>query len=132
MNGQFNQFLIAGMTIVLFAFVSYSTAISFEVKNRKASNALLGFFTAGVILDVSSTVCMILGSRHMAITPHGLLGYSALAGMIIDAVLLWKHRVQKGDNLTLSRPVHLYSRLAYAWWIIAFIAGALLVMIKKA
>ena len=131
MTIQMNQFLITGMIIVFFALFSYSTAVFFEIRTRTTSRAVLGFFTAGVIFDLSSTTCMIIGSRHIALTLHGLLGYSALAAMLIDVVLLWKHRIEKGDNLTISRPLHRYSTLAYTWWIIAFIAGAMLVMIKK-
>lgn len=115
---------------MFFALAAYSTAIFFEIRRRTASGAVLGFFTAGVIFDITSTTFMILGSRHIALTLHGLLGYSALAAMLIDVVLLWKHRIEKGDNLTISRPLHLYSMLAYTWWVIAFIAGAMLVMIK--
>jgi EamA domain-containing membrane protein RarD len=130
LKAQLNPFLITGMFIVVFALMSYSAAIFFEVKTRLASRAVLGFFTAGVIFDITSTTFMILGSRHIPITPHGLLGYSALAVMLIDAVLLWRHRMTKGAGVKIPRGLHIYSITAYSWWVLAFIAGGLLVMIK--
>jgi hypothetical protein len=130
MRSQLNPLLITGMSIVFFALLSYSTAVFFEFKTRIASRVVLGFFTAGVIFDITSTTFMILGSRQIAITLHGLIGYSALAGMLIDAVFLWRHRIAKGNEIKISRSLHIYSMAAYSWWVIAFIAGGLLVMVK--
>jgi hypothetical protein len=125
-----NPMIMTGMIIVFFALAAYSTALFHEVKTHLASKAVLGFFTAGVLLDITSTTFMIIGSRHIAITPHGLLGYSALAAMLIETVLLWKHKNASGWDSKLSKQLHIYTVAAYSWWVIAFIAGALLVMVK--
>jgi hypothetical protein len=47
--------------------------------------------------------------------------------MFIDAVLLWRLQLKNGTGTVVPRGIHLYSRYAYLWWVIAFITGGLLV-----
>ena len=91
---------------------------------------MLWFLTAGIILDITATILMISGSSNTPFTLHGLLGYSSLGGMLIDTILIWRHRLQKGSQTEVPNKLHLYSRYAYIWWILAFITGALLVLFK--
>lgn len=121
--------LIAGILTVIFALVSYSLAIITEQRKKIVTQFILTFLILGVFLDISATIMMIIGSTKTGITLHGLLGYSALAGMIIDAILLIRLRNKEGLNSPVSKNIHLYSRFAYSWWIIAFITGSLLVML---
>ena len=81
------------------------------------------------MLDISATTMMIIVSENSPFTIHGILGYSSLTLMIIDAVLLWRFRMKKGSSEKVSRPVHLYSRIAYIWWVAAYITGTLMVML---
>jgi heme/copper-type cytochrome/quinol oxidase subunit 2 len=115
----------------MFALISYTIAMILEIKTRLASKAVVGFFTSGVIFDITSTACMILGSRHIPITLHGIIGYTALAVIITDTIFMWRHR-KKAKDVKLPDALHYYSVCAYSWWIIAFIAGGLLVMLVKA
>jgi hypothetical protein len=123
--------LIAGTSIVNLALISYSLFIYQELKYRKVSSKLLSFLTVGVILDFTATICMITGSSKGPFTLHGLLGYSSLAAMIIDTILVWNFRRSSGLNSEFSKPIHLFSVLAYAWWILAYITGAMLVFIFR-
>ena len=122
--------LIAGTLIVNFALISYSLFIYFERKTRQAGKKVLLFLTAGVILDATATFCMILGSSNSPFTLHGIFGYSALAGMVTDALLLWRNRLKNGPGSSFSSSLHKYSLIAYCWWIAAYITGALLIMLK--
>lgn len=124
-----NPLIITGMIIVTGALILYSIAIYYERKFQTAALKVLSFYSSGVVLDITSTTFMILGSRHIPITPHGLLGYSALIVMIIDVCLIWRHNRKNGVKIKLSKFLHIYSLIAYSWWILAFIAGGLLVMI---
>ncbi len=117
-------------TVVTLALISYSIAILTEQKKRKVINLVLIFLTLGVILDVSATAMMIIVSENSPFTLHGILGYSSLTAMLIDAVLLWRFRMKKGPEEKVSRPVHLYSRIAYLWWVAAYITGTLMVVLK--
>jgi hypothetical protein len=88
----------------------------------------LTFLTIGVTLDITSTVLMILGSSH--ITIHGFIGWSALAVMLTDAVLVWRHWTRRRESVV-SRGLNQYTRYAYSWWVIAYIAGAVIASTLK-
>jgi uncharacterized repeat protein (TIGR03987 family) len=122
--------LIAGTIIVNLALISYTFFIFAERKTRSAGRRVISFLTLGVILDITATICMITGSSNSPFTLHGILGYSALTGMLIDTFLLWKARLNIGQGSPLSKRLHNYSLIAYCWWIAAYITGAVMVMIK--
>ncbi|MFZ4520813.1 MAG: hypothetical protein ACOYNC_03870 [Bacteroidales bacterium] len=125
-----NPFSLAGIIIVQTALLSYSIAIITEQRKRLINRTVLTFLTLGVILDITATTFMILGSSHGPFTLHGLLGYSSLAGMLIDAILAWKFYRNNDSGTRVSKGVHWYSLGAYIWWIAAYITGALLVALR--
>ncbi|UCD63668.1 MAG: hypothetical protein JSW34_13135 [Candidatus Zixiibacteriota bacterium] len=124
--------LMAGMTIVIFALVSYSIGVITEQRRKLVTNLVLTFLTVGVSLDIIATVCMIIGSEAGAFTIHGVLGYSALTAMLIDTILVWRFRRANGPVRRTPRWLHLYSRAAYSWWVFVFISGSLLIAVRKA
>jgi len=117
-------------TVVSLALISYSIAIITEQRKRKVINLVLVFLTLGVLLDISATTMMIIVSENSPFTLHGILGYSSLTLMIIDAVLLWRFRGRHGSAEKVAKRLHLYSRIAYIWWVTAYITGSLMVMLK--
>ena len=123
-------FSMIGAGIVTFALIAYSIAIISEQRKKKVSIKVLTFLTIGVILDITATVFMIIGSSNTPFTFHGFLGYSALTVMMIDVIRIWFIYKQKGINAAVPKVLHLYSRFAFGWWVIAYITGALLVMMK--
>jgi hypothetical protein len=125
-----NTLLRIGTTIVIVALGAYSVAIITEQRKKIISKTVLIFLTLGVVLDITATTFMILGSSKGAFTLHGFIGYSSLLAMLIDAILIWKQKVKSGLNSKVSRELHLYSRYAYIWWVAAFITGGLLVALR--
>jgi hypothetical protein len=125
-----NIFSLTGIITVQAALVCYSAAIIPEQRKRLVTQNVLTFLTLGVILDVTATAFMILGSSHGAFTLHGILGYSSLAGMLTEAVLLWRFHKKHGRNRKVTNGIHRYSLAAYIWWITAYITGALLVALR--
>ena len=121
---------IIGTILVTVALVFYSIGFSKE-RRRLVSSRVLTFYTIGVGLDITATIFMILGSSKGLITVHGLIGYSSLLGMLSDTIILWRHYLKKGTSEIVSQPLHLYSRIAYIWWVLAYITGGLLVAISK-
>jgi FtsH-binding integral membrane protein len=122
MNGT----LIVGTIIVTCALISYSLAVITEQRKCTLTRFVLTFLTIGIILDITATCFMIAGSRRIPITFHGILGYSALGAMLVDTILIWKMRIK--GALVLSGRLHLYTRFAYLWWVLAYFAGGLVAM----
>jgi len=122
--------LIFGTAIVNLALIFYSIGIITEQVKHTISKRVLMFVSIGLIFDISATILMIIGSENSAFTAHGLLGYSSLTGMLIDAILLWRLRLKNGLGVKVPTGLHWYTRIAYAWWLAAYITGALIVFLK--
>ena len=120
-----NPVIIRAVIIVTFALLCYSIAVVTEQRKHAVSKRIIGFLTAGVLLDITSTVFMIVGSTNIPLTVHGVIGYTALLVMLIDAILIWRHWVRNGSG-RIPRGLHLYTRIAYSWWVIAYIVGAIM------
>ncbi|MFC1931864.1 hypothetical protein ACFLXJ_06675 [Chloroflexota bacterium] len=120
-----NPVIIRAVVVVTFALIFYSVAVITEQRKAVVTKQILFFLTGGVLLDISSTVLMIIGSTNIPLTVHGCIGYSALLVMLTDAILIWKHWINNGIN-TIPRRIHLYTRIAYGWWVIAYIVGAVM------
>ena len=121
--------LIAGTIIVQLALICYSIGVITEQRRHRVTSFVLWFLSVGVVFDITATVFMIVGSPNSPFTLHGFIGYSSLLAMLIETALAWRHRLRSGDA-TVPRGLHLYARLAYIWWVLAYITGAVLVMAK--
>jgi len=123
-----NTLSIIGATIVTLALISYSIGIITEQVKKKIIPRVLIFITLGVVLDITATAFMILGSKNSPFTPHGFIGYSALLLMLIELVRIWRAYNKLGMGADVPKGVHLYSRYAYIWWVVAYITGSLIAM----
>jgi hypothetical protein len=123
-----NTLSTIGAGIVTLALISYSIGIITEQVKKTLIPRVLIFITIGVTLDITATVFMILGSRNSPFTVHGFIGYSALLVMIIELTRIWRTYQKKGLNAEIPLSVHLYSRYAYIWWVVAYITGSLIAM----
>jgi uncharacterized repeat protein (TIGR03987 family) len=118
--------LMAGSSIVTMALIAYSIGIISEQLEKLINRKILIFLAIGLAFDISGTTCMIIGSSRSPFTFHGILGYSALMAMLIDNILLWRLWKNKGLGSLVPSAIHKYSRIAYIWWIIAYISGFLM------
>ena len=125
-----NPFLITGMIIVVVALGSYTTAVVTALKWRRPTAVMRGFLTAGVGLDATATAFMIAGSRRIPLTFHGLLGYSAFLLMATDLFLTWRH-YRRHKTEPFPARLYRYSLAAYSWWVLAFVAGIIVVLMIK-
>lgn len=119
-----------GAGIVIFALLSYSLSIITEQRLKLVTPIVLRFLTIGIILDITATIFMIIGSTNSAFSLHGILGYSSLAAMLIDTILIWRFHLTSNQGAVVPRGLHLYSRYAYAWWVTAFVTGLMLVVFR--
>jgi hypothetical protein len=113
--------------IVNFALICYSAAVIAEQRTSLVSRGILIFLTAGVICDITSTILMIIGSRNTPITFHGVLGYTALAAMLVDTIIIWRYWTQHKTTFRVPSRLHLYTRAAFIWWVFAYIAGIMII-----
>ena len=121
-----NSILITGTIIVTGALVAYSIFVFTKQRHSVLTTFILTALTLGLFLDITATVVMIIGSRNIPITFHGILGYSALAGMLVDTLLIWRHWRSDKKNEPISKGLQVYTWFAYSWWVLAYIAGGLL------
>lgn len=119
--------IVFGVVVVNLALISYGVGIVAEQTARAVTARALFWLRLGVVLDIVATTAMVLGSSSGPFTQHGLVGFSALAVMITETVLAGRHRARFGDG-EVPRWFHLFSRGAYAWWVVAYFTGAWLVM----
>jgi hypothetical protein len=117
--------------VVTIALIFYAIGFTKENRGKLITGKVLRFYTIGVCLDITSTILMIIGSSKGMITPHGLIGYSSLLGMLTDTILLWRHNLTMGPEKEIKRGLHIYSRIAFTWWIIAYVTGGLLVALSR-
>ena len=120
-----------GSMVVTIALIFYSIGFAKEQRRQLVSSRVLLFYTVGITLDITATILMIIGSSRGILTVHGFIGYSSLLGMLTDTYLLWRHNLKRGPGISVSNHLNRYSRIAYIWWIIAYITGGLLVAISK-
>jgi hypothetical protein len=121
-----NIFTLIGSITITAALLAYSVAIITEQVKKKINKVVLFHLSLAVFLDITATACMIIGSSNSAFTLHGAIGYSALFAMLIDLYLIWKNYLKFGEKV--SKSVHLYTLIAYIWWIVAYVTGSLLAM----
>jgi len=122
---------IFAVTVVSLALIAYGVGIVTEQRTHKVTARALFWLRLGVVLDIVATSAMILGSSSGPFTAHGFVGYSALAIMMSETGLAWRHRSRHGDA-DVPGWLHLYSRFAYGWWVVAYFTGAWLVMRGRA
>ncbi len=118
-----NSIILTGVITVQLALICYTVFIINEHRNKRAVKAVLYSLTIAVIFDMIATGCMMAGTDKTYFTLHGIIGYSALLFMIIDAVLIWRHKIKKGSEEAFSKGLNIFSKVAYAWWLVAFLNG---------
>ena len=120
--------IIVGIVFVHLALLFYTFFIIKEFKIAKATNSVLFFLTIAVVFDLIATSCMMIGTKNTFFTFHGIMGYVGLLAMIIDATLVWKHKIANGAEIVFSKGLNLYSKIAYVWWVVAFVTGVIVAM----
>ena len=121
---------MAAVGTVTLALILYSVGSFKEQRSHRVTPGVRGFLTVGVVFDITATILMIIASRSLTPTVHGILGYSALALMLTDTILLWRHALARGQQ-PVGRGLHVYSRVAYYYWVVAYFTGAALVMAER-
>jgi uncharacterized repeat protein (TIGR03987 family) len=117
--------ILCGVITVNLALVAYTIGVVAEHRHRRASAFVLGVFALAVFFDLLATGCMMAGSHEPWFTSHGIVGYLALAVMVVAVAWLWSLR-QRGPEAEIPRGPHVFLRVAYVAWLIAYAIGATL------
>ena len=120
--------LLAGSLIVTLALIAYSIGVITEQRRKIIVRRTLIFLSIGLFLDITGTICMLIGSSNSPFTYHGFMGYSALFAMFMDTILMWRLKSRNGIGIPVSSALHKYSLIAYAWWVFVYISGFLMAM----
>jgi len=123
-----NFISMTGAFIITLALLSYGIGSITLQRFKMVSPGVLWFFTTGVSLDIIATAFMIVGSQNTPFTLHGFLGYSAMATMITDTIFVWRVYLKENINAVIDKKLLLFSKMAYLWWVIAYITGSILVI----
>ena len=125
------QFIaIVGAFIITLSLLSYGIGSIWIQRFRIVTPSVLIFMTLGVILDIIAVVCMYMGSDNSPFSRHSLLGYSAMLTITTDCVLIWWYYFKHGFDVRISKGITTYNKIAYAWWVIAYLTGSVLVIWK--
>jgi uncharacterized repeat protein (TIGR03987 family) len=122
--------LIAGSIIVTSALILYSIGVFAERKQKAITKRVLLFLSLGLLFDVTATACMIIGSTNSPFTFHGFIGYTGLLAMIIETSLAYRFNIKYGSTQTVSKGLHAYTLFAYILWVVVYVTGSLLVILK--
>lgn len=119
---------ILGAFIITLSLLSYGIGSIAIHRFKIVTPGVLIFLTLGVLLDIVAATFMIINSSKGAFTLHGILGYSGMLTMIINLILIWWWYFENGFDTIISKSILLYSKIAYAWWLIVYITGSVLVI----
>jgi len=122
--------IISGVILIHIALVLYTIFIFKEHKYKRATKGLLVAITSAVLFDISATVCMMVGVAEEYFTLHGVLGYTALAVMVTEAIFIWKHYLNFGSETPFSKMLNKSSKFGYGLWLVAFFTGEILAVMN--
>jgi len=118
--------ILFGVVTVNLALVGYTVGV-IAARKRRVTPGALAFFTIALVLDFVATGCMMIGSHKPWFTPHGLVGFAALAAMVVLVPLLWRARGRSPEQL-IPEGLYVYMWLAYLAWVAAYLVGATIAM----
>ena len=117
--------ILSGIVAINVALLAYTAGIVAVHRHRRASPFVLRVFGLGLALDLVATGCMVAGSHRGWFTPHGIVGYVALAVMVVVVVLLWGLSRQ-GRDAEIPERLEVFLRAAYAGWLVAYAIGVIM------
>jgi hypothetical protein len=122
--------ILFGIVAINLALVAYTVGIIVAHRHRRASAFVLGVLALAVAFDLIATGSMVAGSHKPWFTPHGIVGYAALAVMVVAVGRLWALRRRLGPNPEIPPALRAFLRIAYVVWLIAFGIGAALASLR--
>jgi hypothetical protein len=123
-----NFLAVVGAFIITLSLLSYGIGSIAVVRFKIVTPGILVFLTLGVLLDFVAVTMMVINSEKSIFSLHGVLGYLAMLTMTINIALVWRCYFKNGFDSVISNPIIIYTKIAYAWWLFAYITGSILVI----
>ncbi|HPE77519.1 MAG TPA: hypothetical protein P5210_11745 [Draconibacterium sp.] len=123
-----NILSLFGAFLITLALLSYGIASIAIQRFKIVTTGMIIFLSLGVILDLVAIAFMISGSTNGIFTLHGILGYSATITMVTDLFLILRKYFKNGFDSVINNSVLLFSKIAYAWYLLVYITGSLLII----
>ena len=123
-----NPMSLIGAFLITMALLSYGIGCISVQRFKIVTKGVVFFISLGVFLDLIAVTFMIIGSENSPFSYHGFLGYSAMITIIVDLYLIVRIYMKNGKDSLIGKKVLLYSKIAYAWWVIAYFTGSVLVL----
>lgn len=120
--------LIISIISMVLALICYSIGVWGERISGRLMKWNLIFFWIGFAFDTTGTTMMSIMSKKFQFDIHGVTGLLAILLMIFHAV--WATIVLFNKNEKLISKFHKLSLFVWAVWLIPFITGMLLNMMK--
>jgi hypothetical protein len=124
-----NSISFIGALLITLSLLFYGIGSITLQRFKMISKSVFWSLLIGVLLDIVAVVCMIIGSSNPPFTVHAFLGYSAFTAMLIYFGWVYIEYRKLGKNVIVKKPLEIYAKFAYGWWVIVYLAGSLLVML---
>lgn len=123
-----NPISVIGAFIMTLALLSFGIASITLQRFKMVGRSVLWLFFIGLLLDITAIVCMLIGAGKISFTLHELLGYTAFIVMLFAFIMVCRVFRKNGRNAIINKSQENLIKLAYGWWVIAYLTGSILVI----
>lgn len=124
--------LMVAVTAIMLALIFYTIGVWSEHKKKLLTKGNCILFWIGLIFDTTGTSIMATltetAGNGTVINLHGITGWIAILLMIFHAIWATVVLVKKQENL--QKNFHKFSIFVWAVWLIPFILGMVMGMMK--
>lgn len=120
--------LTMSIIAMILALICYSIGVWGERISGRLKKSNLIFFWIGFVFDTTGTTIMSIMSEKFQFDIHGVTGLLAILLMLFHAI--WATIVLVNNNDKLISKFHKFSLVVWIIWLIPFITGMLLNMMK--
>lgn len=121
---------IIGAFLITFALLLFGYGINLLQRFKLVSRGVLWFVFGGLVLDGAAIICMIEDLSDISLTIHGLIGFAAFLTMAVDFGWLLCFYKKRGVETRISKALFWYSSVALGWWVLAYLIGIILIILK--
>lgn len=123
-----NLLAIIGAFIITLSLLAYGIGSISLVRFRIIGSLVVVFLSLGVILDLTAISLMVIGAKSSIITAHSIIGYLAFLSMFVLTTWVWKIFLTKGKDFKAGKKMVLYTKVAYFFWVLAYLLGSILII----